>query len=146
METIEAIISRRKNGAYSVRSKDKVFLGVGKTIAEAKAEMYKKIEPLLNATDTIHYTFDIRSLLRYYVHKGYFTVEGLSVLTGVSQERLSVYIDGLSSSDKESIELAFVGFKEDLENVLPYWTCSGETPEKLHKGELIELIEKIHRS
>ena len=101
---------------------------------------------LLTATDTIHYTFDIRSLLRYYVHKGYFTVEGLAVLTGVSQERLSVYIDGLSSSDKESIELAFVGFKEDLENVLPYWACSGETPEKLHKGELIEHIEKIHRS
>ncbi len=73
-------------------------------------------------------------------------MEGLAVLTGVPQERLSVYIDGLSSSDRESVELAFVGFKEDLENALPYWACSGETPEKLHKGELIELIEIIHRS
>ena len=32
------------------------------------------------------------------------------------------------------------------EKSISYWTCSGETPEKLHKGELIELIEKIHRS
>ncbi len=146
METIEAIISRRKSGAYMVRSKDGLFRGIGKTIVEAKAEMCQKLEPLLNANDKIHYTFDIRSLLRHYVHKGYFTVEGLAVLTGVSQERLSVYIDGLTPSDRESIELALLDFKEDLEKVLPYWVCSGETPEKSHKGELIELIEKIHRS
>lgn len=45
METIEVTIVKTRSGSFRARSKDKVFFGAGRTIEEAKAELYKKSSP-----------------------------------------------------------------------------------------------------
>ena len=108
MIKLEAIIERAADGTFDVYCKDEIFSGTGNSIPEAKADMtaqmafYKntaisegfKYPAFLDDEYEIVYSLDAKSLLKYYVDSGFFSLAGLEKMTGISQKQLWTYLHG----------------------------------------------------
>ena len=108
MIKFEAIIERAADGTFDVYCKDEIFSGTGNSIPEAKADMtaqmafYKntaisegfKYPAFLDDEYEIVYSLDAKSLLKYYVDSGFFSLAGLEKMTGISQKQLWTYLHG----------------------------------------------------
>lgn len=108
MKTIEAIIERASDGTYDIYCPNEIFSGAGNTIAEAKEDMMKQMElfkntakeeglrypEFLDGNFEISYSYDIKSLLSYYVNSGILTLAGMEKLTGINRKQLWAYLNG----------------------------------------------------
>lgn len=115
MKQIKAIIERGKDGEYSIfldcDSLEYCVNGQGETIQEAKADLQGVYDAMRALYTTEHrkftdvewtYSFDYVSLLQYYAQ--YFSLVGLSRLTGINKGQLSHYINGTSRPGRSTIE------------------------------------------
>ncbi len=106
------------------------FMGYGKTPKEAikdfKEEMnFVRESNCFNekvrkdfATLEFEYRIDFKSCLEYYSQ--FFSIKGLSKVTGISQKRLEAYIDGSKSlrpSTAERIKEGLLKFADDLKDL-----------------------------
>lgn len=108
MKTIEAIIERASDGTYDVYCPDEIFSGAGETVAEAKEDMIKQMKlfkdtakeeglrypEFLDSGFEISYSFDVKSLMAYYVNSGILTLAGIEKLTGINKKQLWAYLNG----------------------------------------------------
>lgn len=108
MKKIEAIIERASDGTYDIYCPDEIFSGAGDTVAEAKEDMIKqmalfkdtakkerlKYPAFLDGDFEISYSYDIKSLLNYYVNSGILTLAGMEKLTGINRKQLWAYLNG----------------------------------------------------
>ena len=108
MKQIAAIIERASDGTYSVYCKDDIFSGMGDTLEEAKADMLKQMErykeiaaeegfkypSFLDEDFEVVYTVDARSIMAFYLNKGWFSLATLEKVTGISQKQLWAYVHG----------------------------------------------------
>ena len=122
---IEAIIERAKDGTYSVYCKGEIFSGAGDTIEVAKADMARQMEfyrqtakeegfrypAFLDADYEVNYTFDITSLVSYYVNSGIFSLASLEKVTGINQKQLWSYVNG-TTPRKAQIDRITAGVKK----------------------------------
>jgi predicted RNase H-like HicB family nuclease len=117
MENIKAFIERGNNGTYSVyvdledNTLNYGIHGDGNTVQEAiedfKAgylemkESYEKDNmPFVEAK--FEYLYDTASFLNYYTN--YFSIAGLSRMTGIHQGQLSHYVTGHRNPSRRTIE------------------------------------------
>lgn len=114
MITVQAYISREKDGTYSVCVDDNApinygLIGEGKTVQEALDEWHRMYEamkesyaadgmPFVEAQFT--FAYDVPSFLSYY--GGLLTFRGLSKLTGISSAQLSQYANGYRNPSKKT--------------------------------------------
>lgn len=121
MKKIEAIIERGKDGEYSAfLDCDELEYGVngqGTTLQEAKEDLqgvYEAMRSLYAAEGRkfteVEWTYrvDYASLLQYYAQ--FFTLVGLSKLTGINKGQLSHYINGTSRPGRATVEKLRAGF------------------------------------
>jgi len=117
MNKIKAFIERNNTGAYSVYvDLDDNLLnygihGTGKTVDEAVkdfescySEMKKSHEKEKQhfVEAEFEFCYDTASFLQYYTT--YFSIAGLSRLTGINQGQLSHYVTGRRNPSKQTIE------------------------------------------
>jgi predicted RNase H-like HicB family nuclease len=117
MNRIKAFIERGSDGTYGVYVdlEDKTLnygiIGDGHTVDEAiedfKAgylemkELHENEElPFVEADFEFHY--DTASFLQYYTN--YFSLAGLSRLTGINQRQLSHYVNGTRNPSRQTIQ------------------------------------------
>lgn len=122
---IEAIIERAQDGTFTVYCKNEIFSGAGDTIEEAKADMARQMEfyrntakqegfkypAFLDSDYIINYTFDVTSLVKYYVNSGIFSLASLEKVTGINQKQLWSYVNG-TTPRKAQIDRITAGFKK----------------------------------
>ena len=122
---IEAIIERAQDGTYTVYCKNEIFSGAGETIEEAKADMARQMEfyrntakeegfkypAFLDSEYEINYTFDVTSLVTYYVNSGIFSLASLEKVTGINQKQLWSYVNG-TTPRKAQVDRITAGFKK----------------------------------
>ena len=133
MTKIDAIIERATDGTYTVFCKSEIFSGAGTSIEQAKQDMlrqmavYKetaqaegfKYPAFLDEDFEISYELDMPSLLKYYVEAGFFSLSGVSVMTGINQKQLWAYLNGTKprKPQVQRMEQGFRKLKEDLDAV-----------------------------
>lgn len=117
MKTVKAFIERSSEGDYSVyvdhnnKTLNYGIHGTGGTAREAiddfvsayktMKEFYQnKGKEFLEAE--FEYAYDTASFLQFY--SSYFTLAGLSRLTGIAQGQLSHYVNGTRNPSKRTIE------------------------------------------
>ena len=117
MLKIKAFIERGNDGSFGVYvDLDETrlnygIIGDGNTVKEAIADFYGCYEDMKKSFEkdnqffreavfTFHY--DTASFLSYYTN--YFSLAGLSRLTGIHQEQLSHYVNGTRNPSKQTIQ------------------------------------------
>ena len=105
---VKAVIERAGDGTYTVYCKDEIFSGAGETLASAKQDMLEqmafyretaiqegfKYPSFLDGEFEVEYEVDARSLMKYYIGSGVFSLAGLQELTGINQKQLWSYLNG----------------------------------------------------
>jgi len=114
---VNAIIEKGKDGTYDVCMevrKELTFglLGQGNTVKEAIDDFYVSFEDMKQLYRDIErefpedlefkFYYDTASFLQYYTH--YFSLAGLSRLTGIHQGQLSHYVNGTRNPSKQTIQ------------------------------------------
>lgn len=133
MKKIPAIIERSEDGTYCVFCKDEIFSGMGVTINEAKADMYRQIAvyketalregfrypDFLNGDYSFDYTIDALSLMNYYIKAGIFSLAALEKITGINQKQLWAYTKGTKprKAQVDKIREGFLHLAKDLDAV-----------------------------
>jgi predicted RNase H-like HicB family nuclease len=133
MKQIEAIIERASDGTFTVYCKNEIFSGAGDTLEAAKADMeqqmafYKKTAleegfkypSWLDEECSIDYTFDMTSVMAYYVGNGIFTLSGLEKVTGISQKQLWAYLNGTKprKAQQDRIASGLRSLSKDLSTI-----------------------------
>lgn len=117
MNTVKAFIEIGKDGAYSVyvdlddNTLNYGIHGTGDTVREAVedfASAYKAMKTLHRqkrkefTEATFEYHYDMASFLQFY--STYFSLAGLSRLTGIHQGQLSHYVNGTRNPSKKTIQ------------------------------------------
>ena len=117
MNTVKAFIEIGNDGRYSVyvdledSTLNYGIHGTGKTVSEAIEDfktvyadmkvLYKEMgKPFVEAAFEFHY--DVASFLNFYTT--YFSLAGLSRLTGIHQGQLSHYVNGTRNPSKQTIQ------------------------------------------
>jgi hypothetical protein len=117
MNKVKAFIERGNDGTYGVYVdlKDNTLnyglLGEGNTVDEAITDFHAGYEEMKSHFErnnksfketefTFHY--DIPSFMYYYIT--YFSMEGLSRLTGINKKRLNQYAEGTRHPTKQTIQ------------------------------------------
>ena len=129
-KVIEAIIERAEDGTYDVYCIKEMFSGVGTSVEEAKADMMTQMElfkttakeeglrypGFLDGEFEISYTYDIKSILVYYVKNGILSLSGLEKITGINQKQLWAYLNGTTprKAQAERIERGLNNFAKDI--------------------------------
>lgn len=129
-KVIEAIIERAEDGTYDVYCIKEMFSGAGTSVAEAKADMMTQMElfkttakeeglrypRFLDGEFEISYTYDIKSILVYYVKNGILSLSGLEKITGINQKQLWAYLNGTTprKAQAERIERGLNNFAKDI--------------------------------
>ena len=93
MIKLEAIIERAADGTFDVYCKDEIFSGMAFYKNTAISEGFK-YPAFLDDEYEIVYSLDAKSLLKYYVDSGFFSLAGLEKMTGISQKQLWTYLHG----------------------------------------------------
>ena len=115
MKTIEATVSRAKDGFYAISCNNEMFSGGGLSAEEAKSDMltqmaFFKITAIeegfsypefLDEDFDIVYKFDVESLLQYY--SGILSLSGMERITGIHQKQLWSYLHGNSKPRKPQV-------------------------------------------
>jgi len=130
MKTVEAIIERAADGTFTVYCKNEIFSGAGDSISKAKSDMmsqmafYKdtainegfKYPDFLDGDYEIVYSIDAKSLMKYYVDSGIFSLAGLEKVTGISQKQLWTYLHGTKPRKQQGdrIVSGFRALNKDL--------------------------------
>ena len=130
---IEAVIEMAADGTVDIYCIKEPFSGAGATVCEAKADMAKQIAffrrtareaglrypEFLDGEFKIQYTFDIDSILHYYVDSGKLSLSGLERITGISQKQLWSYLNGTKprKKQKERIENGLRSFSRQLNSL-----------------------------
>ncbi len=116
MKTIKAFIERSNEGGYSVYIDGNNNLnygihGVGNTAREAVDDFlsayeamkaFYRVKEMEFVEAKFEFMYDTPSFLQFY--STYFTLAGLSRLTGINQGQLSHYLNGKRSPSKRTIE------------------------------------------
>ena len=117
MNTVKAFIEIGKDGGYSVyvdledNTLNYGIHGNGDTVKEAIEdfkESYLEMKNLYNELEKnfveaqFEYHYDVASFLNYYT--SYFSLAGLSRLTGIHQGQLSHYVNGTKNPSKQTIQ------------------------------------------
>ncbi|MDR0699653.1 MAG: type II toxin-antitoxin system HicB family antitoxin [Tannerella sp.] len=133
MNKVKAFIERGTDGTYGVyvdledTSLNYGIIGDGKTVQEAvedfregyiemKEHFAAEGKPFVEAEFEYHY--DTASFLQYYMT--YFSLAGLSRLTGIHQGQLSHYVNGTRNPSKQTIlriDNSIHSFAENLNRV-----------------------------
>jgi len=117
MNKVKAFIERGSDGTYGVyidledNSLNYGIHGDGNTVQEAIEDFYicyedmkeaykEEGKPFVDAIFEFHY--DTASFLSYYTN--YFSLSGLSRLTGIHQGQLSHYVNGTRNPSKQTIQ------------------------------------------
>lgn len=117
MKKVKAFIERNSEGGYSVYidlKEDSLSYGIhgtGNTAKEAindftssyevMKELYKNKNMKFEEA-TFEFNYDTASFIQFY--SSYFTLAGLSRLTGINQGQLSHYLNGTRNPSKKTIE------------------------------------------
>ncbi|MDR2651285.1 MAG: type II toxin-antitoxin system HicB family antitoxin [Prevotellaceae bacterium] len=117
MNKVKAFIERGTDGTYGIyvdlddNTLNYNIHGEGKTVDEAMADFKAGYEEMkeLHAEENKHFVeaefefcYDTASFLQYYTN--YFSIAGLSRLTGINQGQLSHYVTGRRNPSKRTIE------------------------------------------
>ncbi|SCD19369.1 Hypothetical protein PSM36_0539 [Proteiniphilum saccharofermentans] len=117
MKTVKAFIERSSEGGYSVyvdlneKSLNYGIHGTGRTAREAVEDFisaYKTMKEFYRNKGLefveagFEYVYDTASFIQFY--SSYFTLAGLSRLTGINQGQLSHYVNGTRNPSKRTIE------------------------------------------
>ncbi|MDR1729130.1 MAG: helix-turn-helix transcriptional regulator [Prevotellaceae bacterium] len=117
METVKAFIERGDDGTFGVyvdlknNTLNYGIHGEGNTVEEAiedfktcysdMKELHKEMDkPFIEAKFDFHY--DMASFLQFYT--AYFSLAGLSRMTGIHQGQLSHYVNGTRNPSKRTIQ------------------------------------------
>jgi len=114
METVKAFIERGNDGTFGVYVNNTLNYGIhgeGNTVEEAvedfktcyseMKELYKEMgKYFVEAKFEFHY--DMASFLQFYTN--YFSLAGLSRMTGIHQGQLSHYVNGTRNPSKQTIQ------------------------------------------
>ena len=117
MNKVKAFIERGSDGTYGVyvdledNTLNYGIIGDGNTVDEAIADFYlcyedmkeshKKDNQYFQEAD-FEFHYDTASFLQYYTT--YFSLAGLSRLTGIHQGQLSHYVNGMRNPSKRTIQ------------------------------------------
>ncbi len=128
---IKVFIERGRNGSYGAYHTAELpcgFFGEGATKQEAIDDYLSSHEAMkefvegkeLEVMDSLNFEFhiDIKSYLEYYAR--FFTLKGLSEITGINQGQLSHYLNGYKvprPATAQKIEDGLLKFAEDLEGL-----------------------------
>lgn len=128
MKKVKAIIERGRDGEYSAfLDCDTLEYGVngqGSTVEEVKKDLqgvYDAMRELYAAEGRTFtevewtYSFDYVSLLQYYAQ--FFTLVGLSRLTGINKCQLSHYINGTSRPGRSTVEKIRAGLSRLADDI-----------------------------
>ena len=131
MKKVKAFIERGNDGTYGVymdnESLDYGLVGDGKTVNEAISDFYECLKEMkeLYADEgkyfveaEFEFCYDTASFLNYY--SKFFSLAGLSRLTGIHQGQLSHYLTGHrrpSSKTVEKIEYSLQAFGREISQV-----------------------------
>ena len=117
MISVKALIERGKDGTYGVyidlneNRLNYCVIGDGKTVSEAIEDFYGCYVDMKKSfeKDNQHFQeaefefqYDTASFLGYYTN--YFSLAGLSRLTGIHQGQLSHYVNGTRHPSKQTIQ------------------------------------------
>jgi len=117
MVNVKAFIERGKDGTYGVyidlneKRLNYGIIGDGDTVREAIEDFYGCYEDMRNSFEKDHqhfqeaefeFQYDTASFLGYYTN--YFSLAGLSRLTGIHQGQLSHYVNGTRHPSKQTIQ------------------------------------------
>jgi hypothetical protein len=117
MIKVKAFIERGSDGTYGIYvdlDENRLNYGVigdGKTVNEAVQDFYGCYEDMKLSfrKDNQHFQevefefhYDTASFLQYYT--SYFSLAGISRLTGINQRQLSQYVNGTRNPSKQTIE------------------------------------------
>ena len=117
MNRVKAFIERGKDGTYGVyvdlsdRTLNYGIHGNGNTVDEAIEDFnvgYSEMKELYEAEKRdfqeaeFEFHYDTASFLGYYTN--YFSIAGLSRLTGINQGQLSHYVNGTRNPSKQTIQ------------------------------------------
>jgi len=117
MNTVKAFIEIGKDGTYSVyvdlvdNTLNYGIHGTGNTVKEAIDDFISAYEAMKKfyhqkgkefVEASFCYNYDVASFLNYYT--SYFSLAGLSRLTGVHQGQLSHYVNGTKNPSKQTIQ------------------------------------------
>ena len=117
MVNVKAFIERGKDGTYGVYidlNENRLNYGIigdGNTVREAIEDFYGCYEDMRNSFEKDHqhfqeaefeFQYDTASFLGYYTN--YFSLAGLSRLTGIHQGQLSHYVNGTRHPSKQTIQ------------------------------------------
>ena len=117
MITVKAFIERGKDGTYGVYidlNENRMNYGVigdGNTVSAAIEDFYGCYEDMKKSFENdnqyfqeaeFDFHYDTASFLGYYTN--YFSIAGLSRLTGINQGQLSHYVNGTQNPSKQTIQ------------------------------------------
>lgn len=132
-KTIEAVIEMAEDGTVDIYCTNEAFSGAGATVSQAKDDMMRQMElfkrsaieagrrypEFLDGEFSIVYTYDIDSILHYYVDSGQLTLSGLEKITGINQKQLWAYLNGTRprKAQRERIENGLRSFSRQLNSI-----------------------------
>ena len=117
MNSVKAFIERSVDGTYSIyvdledNTLNYGIHGTGDTVKEAMEDFkasYEDMKKLHHAKGeyfveaSFEYCYDTMSFLRFYMD--YFSLEGLSRMTGIHRGQLSNYVDGRKKPSRRTLE------------------------------------------
>lgn len=133
MNQIPAIVERALDGTYSVHCKNEIFSGMGATVEDAKADMLKQMRFYVDTAKDAGFKYpefldndfevtcivDAVSLMKFYLHKGWFTLATLEKYSGISQKQLWAYTHGTKprKAQEERILAGLQMISRDLDTV-----------------------------
>ena len=117
MISVKAFIERGKDGTYGVyidldeKRLNYGVIGDGNTVKEAIEDFYGCYEDMKKSFEkdnqffqeaSFEFVYDTASFLGYYTN--YFSLAGISRLTGIHQAQLSHYVNGTRNPSKRTIQ------------------------------------------
>jgi hypothetical protein len=130
MISVKAFIERGTDGTFGVYvdlNENRLNYGVigdGNTVKEAIDDFYGCYEDMKKSFEkdnqyfqeaSFDFTFDTASFLGFYTN--YFSLAGISRLTGIHQGQLSHYVNGTRRPSKRTIQKIDTGIREFANNV-----------------------------
>jgi len=130
MNRVKAFIEIGKDGTYSVyvdlddNTLNYGIHGTGDTVKDAVEDFASAYEAMKDfyrqkgkvfVEASFEYHYDISSFLQYY--STYFSLTGLSRMTGIHQERLSHYVNGTRNPSKRTIQKIDTSIRDFAKNL-----------------------------
>lgn len=130
MKKVKAFIERASDGGYSVyidlneNSLNYGIHGTGTTAREAVDDFKSAYQAMKEFYDSkalefeeaeFEYAYDTASFIQFY--SSYFTLAGLSRLTGINQGQLSHYVNGTRNPSKRTIDKIDTSIQDFAKNL-----------------------------